>query len=103
MSFGKLLARLRQEKGVGIKTLAPAIGVNYTYISKIENEKSQPSVELIQRIADYFHCDEELLMIAAGRVPTKVMKVIQENPEEVLAFLRSKTQDESESVDRPLH
>lgn len=97
MSFGKLLARLREEKGEGIKTLAPAIGINYTYISKIESDKSTPSVELIQRIAEYFNCDEDMLMIAAGRIPPKMMKVVQENPEEVLTFLRSKTQDESKS------
>jgi len=103
MSFGKLLTRLRKEKDVGIRKFGPAIGVNYTYISKVENDKSTPSVNLIKRIADYFDCDEDMLMIAAGRIPEKAMKVIQEHPEEVLAFLRSKAQDESESSDRSLH
>ena len=95
MSLGKLLTRLRNEKGVSIKELGPAIGVNYTYISKLENSKSTPSLELIQRIADYFNCDAGLLMIAAGKIPPKMMRVVTENPEEVLAYLRSKIQHES--------
>ena len=95
MSFGKLLTQLRNEKGVSIKELGPSIGVNYTYISKLESSKSTPSLELIQRIADYFNCDADLLMIAAGKIPPKAMKVVTENPEEVLAYLRSKIQHES--------
>ena len=95
MSFGKLLTKLRKEKGESIKTLGPAIGVNYTYISKIENNKSTPSVELIQRIASYFDYDEDMLMLAAGKIPPQAMKVIEAHPEEILAFLTGRTQDES--------
>ena len=41
---GDILRQLRANKGVGIKRLAPELGVTYTYLSKLENnEEGLPS------------------------------------------------------------
>lgn len=34
---GKLIRKLREERGITQRKLAEAIGSNYTYLSKIEN------------------------------------------------------------------
>ena len=88
MSFGSTLRGLRQNRGIGIKGLARDLGVNYTYVSKMENDKGIPSTDTVQRIAAYFNYDEDELMLSAGRVPPEVLRILRSNPQEALAYLR---------------
>jgi len=87
--FGDLLRELREENGVGIKTLAPHLGVGYTYLSKLENGRSVPSDELIKRIAEYFGCDPDQLYLSADKLPPDLVDVIKRQPIESLRLLRS--------------
>jgi HTH-type transcriptional regulator, competence development regulator len=88
--FGSLIAELRNKEGVGIKTLAPRIGITYTYLSKLENDRATPSVEIIHKVARYFKYDEDSLMLAAGRIPPETMEILQRNPQEAIAFLKER-------------
>jgi transcriptional regulator with XRE-family HTH domain len=90
MRFGEQLKRLREQKGLGIKRLAPQLRVNYTYLSKLEHGELQPSVDLVKRIADYFGCERDLLLLAAGKVPDDVLSILREQPEESLRMLRTR-------------
>jgi transcriptional regulator with XRE-family HTH domain len=55
MKFGERIRGLRREKNLGQRALAGAVGVSFTYISKIENETLDfgdfPSEDLILRLA----------------------------------------------------
>ena len=55
MRFGERVRHLRLEKKLGQRGLADQVGVTFTYISKIENEKldfgDYPSEELILKLA----------------------------------------------------
>lgn len=93
MTFGKLLRQLRKQRELGIKQLAPNLRVNYTYLSKLENDKARPSEELIERIAEYFGCDSDMLYIKADKVPRNAIEAIRRNPEETLKYLRGLTED----------
>lgn len=95
MSFGSVLRRLRRDRDLGIKQLAPELGVNYTYLSKLENDKSIPSEDLIDRIAEYFHEDRDRLYIAADKIPTTVLDALKRNPDQVLKYLRSLEKDDT--------
>jgi HTH-type transcriptional regulator, competence development regulator len=86
--FGKILRKLRSETGVGIKRLAPELGVSYTYLSKLENNELSPSEDLVTRIATYFKCDRNSLLLSAGRIPPEVVKILQEHPEEAVELLK---------------
>jgi HTH-type transcriptional regulator, competence development regulator len=88
MKFGKILRELRLETGKGIKTLAPELDVNYTYLSKLENNAIGPSDELVERIADYFGFDRELLLLSAGKVPEDILEILREHPIDAVASLR---------------
>ena len=90
MSFGKLLRKLRDERGTGIKTLAPDLGVSYTYLSKLENGVTSPSEEFVERVAAYFNRDKNQLMLSAGKVPEEILTILRENPDEALQFLRER-------------
>ena len=90
MTFGKLLKSLRNEKRVSIKQLAAEVGLNYTYISKLENAKVKPSPEVINRFSHYFNYNKDELMIAAGKIPKDIEEILKGNPKEAIRYLRSK-------------
>lgn len=90
VDFGKQLRELRSKKGIGLKRLGPTLGVNYTYLSKLEHGETQPSADLVRRIAEYFDCDRDTLLLAAGKVPEDVLAILRNNPEEALRMLRER-------------
>ncbi len=90
MTFGSVLRKLRSKEDIGIKKLATAINVDYAYISRIENGKLKPSQRVIERIANYFNCDRDELLILGDKIPEDIKKILRENPDEALAYLREK-------------
>lgn len=90
MEFGVLLRDLRSTKGIGIKQLAPELGVTYTYLSKLEHNQVRPSRELVGRIAQYFSYDQNRLLLAADKVPSDVMEILRRHPDEAIALLHER-------------
>jgi transcriptional regulator with XRE-family HTH domain len=90
MEFGEILRSLRTGAGLGIKKLAPELGVNYTYLSKLENKDVRPSEDFVKRVARYFDYNEDQLLMAAGRIPEEILEILRENPEEAIDFLRER-------------
>ena len=90
MRFGHILRQLRKEAGIGIKKLAPELGVDYSYLSKLEADSLTPSADLVQRVAAYFNYDSDRLLLAAGKVPEEILQILRENPEDALVFLRER-------------
>ena len=88
MKFSKLLKSLRTKKGVSIKKLARELGINYTYISKLENSKVNPSREVIDRFSHYFNYSSDELMTAAGKIPRDIEEILKNNPKETINYLR---------------
>jgi len=84
------LRGLRTGAGLGIKKLAPELGVNYTYLSKLENKEVRPSGDLVRRVARYFDYSEDQLLMAAGRIPEDILAILRENPEDAIDFLRER-------------
>jgi transcriptional regulator with XRE-family HTH domain len=50
MNFGEKLKQIRTEKNLTQPQLADAIGIEQSYLSKLENDKSVPSAEVFQAI-----------------------------------------------------
>jgi len=88
--LGQELKRLRKRERISLKELGPALGVDYTYLSKIENGRSVPSEELILRMGRYFGVDHDELLLAADRIPEDIRRILRENPREALAYLRER-------------
>lgn len=81
-AFGKRIRELRKGGGDGhisLRDLAQRVGIDFTYLSKIENGKvPPPSNEVIEKLARELGVDlEELLALAA--------KVSQEDLREAVA------------------
>ncbi|MDA2909724.1 helix-turn-helix domain-containing protein [Nitrospiraceae bacterium AH_259_D15_M11_P09] len=88
MDFGSLLKTLREKQGLSIKRLAPELNVDYTYLSKLENNRVNPSEKLVERVSNYFNYNKEELLLAANKIPEDVLQILRENPAEAIAFLR---------------
>ena len=90
MDFGKVLRRLRRDKGISIKQLASDLDVNYTYISKIENSHVTPSSTIVNKISSYFNYSSDELLLISGKLPKDIEDILRNNPEEAVRLLRSK-------------
>lgn len=57
----KQIRRMREEQGMTGRDMAKRIGVRPVYISKIELGYFNPSVDLVQRMAEALDCDIRLV------------------------------------------
>jgi transcriptional regulator with XRE-family HTH domain len=90
MTFGKRVRQLRHAKEWSLRDLAGKVGVGFTYLSRVENERlnfcDYPSDALIHRLADALDADEEELLILAKRIPEPVKKRVPQRPDAFRAF-----------------
>ncbi len=86
--LSQLLREVRQASGQSIKTAGPELGVNYSYLSKIENGKVVPSADLLKRMAALYQADADELFAAAGRLPLDVEKILSTHRGEAVRILR---------------
>jgi transcriptional regulator with XRE-family HTH domain len=49
--LGVAIAGLREKRGLSIETLAAAAGIHFTYLSKIENGRGNPSWKVVGNLA----------------------------------------------------
>jgi HTH-type transcriptional regulator, competence development regulator len=92
-SFGSRVKQLRKARGLTQRELAERVGLDFSYVSKIENDRLEhtPSVRALVRLADALQVDELELMEVANKVPP-AMTAIARSPE-ALRFLRRATQE----------
>ena len=75
---------------MGIKSVAPDLGVDYSYLSKIENDVVSPSAELLTRFAQYYGAESDELYRVAGRLPPDVREILQQHFNDAVTLLRSR-------------
>jgi transcriptional regulator with XRE-family HTH domain len=92
MKFGQRVRALRQERGLSQRALASLIGINFTYVSKIENERldfgEYPSEDLIYRIAAALEVDGDELLILAKKIPDRIRQRVFQRPDVFRALAR---------------
>lgn len=54
-NFGKIIQRLRKRYGISQETLALSAKIDRRYMSDIENGKRNISIEIVNRLANFFH------------------------------------------------
>jgi transcriptional regulator with XRE-family HTH domain len=74
MEFGTRVRQLRRERGLTLRTVAEAAGVDQTYLSKIENNKPGfvPSAETARALASALGADPLEFLELAGKVPPEL-------------------------------
>jgi len=83
MDLPKTLKAWRNEKGMNQRDAASALGVDFTYISKIENGHLEPSVDLIERMSFVYsrtNEDRDDACILKGELPKWIKPLVLANP-----------------------
>lgn len=88
MELGGLLRERRETKGLTLRSLASALGVDPAYLSRIEAGKVPPSEAFLERAAVALGVNSEELLILAGKVPVSWQRAVQVDPSAVTTMLR---------------
>jgi len=76
--------------GLFQRALGEKIGVSFTYVSKIENEKidfgDYPSEDLIRKLARALEVDEDELLILAEKIPPAIRRRVMQRPDAFRKF-----------------
>jgi len=78
-SFGTFLRGLRRARGRTQRDLAREVGVDYTYLSKLENDApgfSTVSEQTLSRLAEALDADADEMITRAGKVPSDVQRIL---------------------------
>jgi hypothetical protein len=84
--FGTYIRKIREDKLVmdkkySLRQVALRIGVEPSYLSKVErNEESSPSESFIKRLSIELAQDENILLAMVGKVSQELKDIIIQNP-----------------------
>ena len=71
--FGNILREKRRAAGLSQRQLADKAGVDFSYISKLENGRlPAPAQDTIVRLSELLSCPAEELFAAAKKMPTEL-------------------------------
>ncbi|PWF42037.1 helix-turn-helix domain-containing protein [Massilia glaciei] len=93
MNFGEKLKHIRTEKNLTQPQFAEVIGIEQSYLSKLENDKSQPSSDMFSAIVKALEIDPEVFL---GDIDKNVLQTSLRHIPEVRQFL-------SGAVERRVH
>lgn len=90
MMFGEKIKELRKDRKITQRDLAAKLGINFTYVSKIENDKLEapPSESLIRKLADVLEVEPDVLLDLAGKLDFKRLQQVAMNVPEAGTVLR---------------
>ena len=87
--FGERVRELRKERGLTQRGLAQTIGIDFTYLSKIETGAlTPPSEAAIERLAKALGTDFEELLGVARKVPSDLGRTLASAPIEASILVR---------------
>lgn len=72
------IAKLRNQCGVSARDMSLSIGLNESYINRIENKKSLPSLQILFYICDYFHITPQEFFDEGNPYPEKLKELMDE-------------------------
>jgi transcriptional regulator with XRE-family HTH domain len=78
MELGIRIRQLRRGRGMTLREVAGAAGVNQTYLSKIENNRPGfvPAAETVRALAAALDADPLELLMLAGKVPPELEHMV---------------------------
>lgn len=87
-NFGEALRVLRQAHQLSVSTFSHRLGVDKSYVSRLENGKTKPSDQFVHRLAKKFRADPEELRVLAGKLPQDVARAFYDHPQETISLFR---------------
>lgn len=72
-TVGQRIREIRKERNLTQRQLADRVGINFTYLSRVENDRldadQTPREETLQKIARALDTDADELLLLARRIP----------------------------------
>ena len=87
--LGKLIRKLRKQKGLSLRQLAEKVSVSFVNIAHIENGRVVTSEEVIKELAEALDYDVDKLLARADSINEDVKNIIKKLPNAVPEFLRT--------------
>ncbi|WP_017715963.1 helix-turn-helix domain-containing protein [Kamptonema formosum] len=89
-TFGKEILTARKAKGYSQRELAKLVELDFTYLSKLENDRADypPKEDVIRSLARHLELDAEQLICLAGRLPQGAEDFLKQHYKEMPALLR---------------
>ncbi len=98
-TLGTTVKDLRKQANLSLRELAAKIEIDFTYLSKIENDKTDnrpPSAEIIKKIAKSLKGSESELLSLAKRIPDD-LKIKMTSSQSTMDFFRNMNTKELET------
>jgi transcriptional regulator with XRE-family HTH domain len=88
-TIGDRVRELRKAKGYTQRELAEKAEIDFTYLSKIENDLRgyHPSEDVIRRLAKLLSANPDELVLLAEKIPKNIQRSMAKNPK-AASFLR---------------
>ncbi len=80
LKLGEYLRSLREAKGLSVRQLADQLGLESSYVSKIEHGDRVPSEAVLGSLAGVFEISPHLLMAMSGQVTRAFIEAMQRYP-----------------------
>jgi len=102
-TFGEKLKQIRRLNGISQRELAAKVGVDFSYISKVENDRlPPPSSETIERICGALGVPVEDLLVLARKPPAGMTEIMSSSPDALKFFRDAKSMNLDENEWRKL-
>lgn len=80
-TFGQRLQELRRIAGISQRDLAAQVGVDFSYISKVENDRlPPPAADTIVKVCEILQVPSNELLALTGKVPSDIKEMLGTNP-----------------------
>jgi transcriptional regulator with XRE-family HTH domain len=63
--FGENVRRVRKERGMSLEALAHEVGLAYSYMGQIERGQRNPTLDVVERIAEVLSVQPLMLLTPA--------------------------------------
>lgn len=89
-TFGQTIRTARESLGYSQRELAKLVEINFTYLSKLENDNTEypPKEYVVGQLAHYLSLDREGLMCLTGRLPERYQDFLKQNHKSMPALFR---------------
>ncbi len=81
-TFGEKLKELRKAKKLSQRELADKVNVDFSYISKVENDRlSPPAADTVVKICDILEIESNILLALTGKIPSDTKQMLSSSME----------------------
>jgi transcriptional regulator with XRE-family HTH domain len=79
--LAELLREVRESKGVSLRGAARDLGVDASYLSRVERGDKNASPSVLDRAARYYELPRERFELANGALPADIVEILRAHPE----------------------